>query len=237
MLQVLVEQLGGGFAEALGIRLAVAEEGEVFKWFLASFLYGARISEAIAARTYQEFERRKLLTPQAIQDVGWDGLVQVLDAGGYVRYDFSTATKLLEVTADLLMHYAGKLSNVHAAADGPRDLERRLQKIGKGVGPVTANIFLRELRCIWAKAEPMPSDLVVSAAQHLGLLRRNLRNRGRMLVALKAHWKGAGVPGQSFAHFEAALVRLELRYCRKGKHSVCPMAPWCPDASRSGNFE
>jgi len=139
----------------------------------------ARISEAIAARTSREFERQKALTPQAIQGTGWDGLVQILDAGGYVRYDFSTATKLLEVTTDLLRHCAGKLSNVRAAADGPRDLERRLQKIGKGVGPVTANIFLRELRGIWAKAEPMPSDLVVSAA-HATVWHYGVKNSARL---------------------------------------------------------
>jgi hypothetical protein len=36
---------------------------------------------------------------------GWDGLVSTLDAGGYVRYDFKTATKLLEVMKNLIDQY------------------------------------------------------------------------------------------------------------------------------------
>jgi endonuclease III len=171
-----------------------------------------------------------VLTPQAIQDTGWDGLVQILDAGGYVRYDFSTATKLLAVSADIIAVYQGKLNNVHAAADGPQNLERRLQEIGKGIGRVTASIFLRELRGIWPKADPLPSDPVVLAARHLGLLHGNLTNPERMLAALKTAWENAGVAGHTFVDFEAALVRLGLRYCRKDKHQACPMAPWCPEA-------
>ena len=59
----LVERLGGGYAKALHISLVAGREREIFKWFLASFLYGARISESLANRTYLEFERHAVLTP------------------------------------------------------------------------------------------------------------------------------------------------------------------------------
>ena len=39
---------------------------EIFKWFLASILYGKRISYKIAERTYKEFEKRGILTPEKI---------------------------------------------------------------------------------------------------------------------------------------------------------------------------
>lgn len=224
----LVKTLGGSFARDLGIQLVPAREPQLFKWFLASFLYGARISETIATKTYLEFKRQKVLRPRKIQDTGWDRLVEILDTGGYVRYDFSTATKLLAVTADLIERYNGKLSNVHAAANDPRDLERRLQDIGKGIGPVTANIFLRELRGIWPKAEPLPSDLVVLSARCLGLLHNKVKNRQRMLELLKRQWQQNGLRGFAFVDFEAALVRLGRDYCRKEKHAGCPMAIWCP---------
>jgi hypothetical protein len=32
---------------------------------------------------------------------GWDGLVAILDRGGYVCYDYKTATKLLEINRNL----------------------------------------------------------------------------------------------------------------------------------------
>jgi hypothetical protein len=36
------------YSEELGIDLGKNDEGELFKWFLASILFGARISETIA---------------------------------------------------------------------------------------------------------------------------------------------------------------------------------------------
>jgi endonuclease III len=228
----LVKRLGGSFSRELGIELAAGRELEVFKWFLASFLYGARISTTIAARTYHEFERHKVLTPQRIQETGWDGLVHVLDVGGYVRYDFSTATKLLAVSGDLIERYGGKLGNVHAAADDPRDLERRLQDIGKGIGPVTVNIFLRELRGIWPKAEPLLSDPAVLAAKRLGVVSKKTKSPERALAALEKQWINSPLRASTFVDFEAALVRLGRGYCRKEKHAACPLAPSCPTAGR-----
>jgi len=235
VLQALVQRLGGSFARSWEIQLAEGDEKQLFRWFLAAFLYGARISESIAARTYQEFRRRNVLTPEAIEKTGWDGLVQILDAGGYARYDFSTATKLLTVAADLIADYDGRLSNVHSAAENSRDLEQRLQKIGKGIGPVTANIFLRELRGIWPKADPLLSDPAVLAARHLNLLPSSLANPERMLAALKTRWEKAGMPAHTFIDCEAALVRIGLHYCRKSnKHKTCPLSPWCPASTGTG---
>jgi len=57
-------------------------------------------------------------------------------------------------------------------------------------------------------------------------------NRERMLELLKEQWKKAALRGTTFVDFEAALLRLGLRYCRRGKHAACPMAPWCPAAGR-----
>jgi len=224
----LVGKLGGSFAQDLGIKLQSNHESELFKWFLASFLYGARISEGIATKTYREFEGQRVLTPRKIQETGWDGLVQILDAGGYVRYDFRSATKLLAISRDLIDGYGGKLNDVHAAAEDSRDLERRLQDMGKGIGPVTADIFLRELRGIWQKAEPLPCDFVVLAARHLGLLDKRRQNRQGILKLLKQEWRKNRLREYSFVDFEAALVRLGRDYCRKEKHAICPLAPWCP---------
>jgi len=229
----LINHLGGGFARSLGIKLAGGAEPEIFKWFLASFLYGARISTTLATRTYREFENHNVLTPAGIGETGWDGLVQILDAGGYVRYDFSTATKLLAVSTDLIERYGGRLGDLHATAADPRDLERRLMDIGKGIGPVTANIFLRELRGIWPKAQPALSDPATLAAQRLRLLRERTRNGQHALAALQGRWKASHPRGLAFVDFEAALVRLGLGYCRKGKHDSCPLAAWCPTAGRA----
>jgi len=44
------------YSEELGINLADNTDKELFKWFLASILFGARISETIAKHTYLTFK-------------------------------------------------------------------------------------------------------------------------------------------------------------------------------------
>jgi hypothetical protein len=63
------------YSEELGINLETLADSELFKWFLASLLLGARISGAIAEKTYRAFEKHNLLTPRTILDAGWDFLV------------------------------------------------------------------------------------------------------------------------------------------------------------------
>jgi hypothetical protein len=205
----LVQALGGKFSRQLGIHLASRKSSEIFKWFLASILFGARISESIAVRTYRKFENEGLIDPRQIVDRGWDGVTMVLDRGGYVRYDFKTATKLLDVSRALLEKYGGSLNRVHAMASDPRDLERRLKALGKGIGQVTVNIFLRELRGIWPKAEPLPSELVLTAARNLRLIPRASDERAALQL-LEEEWRRDGNDPRAFADFEAALVRSGL---------------------------
>ncbi|MDP1557643.1 MAG: hypothetical protein Q8K59_07050 [Nitrosomonas sp.] len=160
----LVSELGGSYAAELGINLVSLKSAEIYKWFLAAVLYGARISEKIATRTWHTLEHNGLLTPERIINTSWDGLVAILDQGGYVRYDYKTATKLLAINRALLDHYGGDLNNLHTAATDSNDLEQRMMDLGKGIGKVTADIFLRELRGRWRKAQPPLSPLAFNAA-------------------------------------------------------------------------
>jgi len=107
LINILVGELGETYSKSLGINLLSRGSDEIFKWFLASLLFGARISKSIARKTYKEFEKKKIVSPEKIMDTGWDGLVAILDEGGYVRYDFKTATKLLEITGNFLKEYKG----------------------------------------------------------------------------------------------------------------------------------
>jgi hypothetical protein len=161
------------YSEELNIDLSSRSDSDIFKWFLASVLFGARISEEIAMRTYRSFERHGLLTPGRILDAGWDFLVNpVMREGGYVRYDEKTSREILDNCDMLLRQYGGSLNQLHELAKDPRDLERRILEF-YAVGPVTTNIFLRELRPFWSKAEPEPLDIVRELARkyHISFLR------------------------------------------------------------------
>lgn len=214
---MLVEQIGGTYARQLDIDLSGGEPAEIHKWFVAAVLFGARISERIAAKTYREFERAGMLSPHRITDAGWDKLVAILDRGGYARYDFKTATKLLEVSHTLARQYQGDLNVLHDSAVDASDLEQRLKNLGKGIGAITVNIFLRELRGIWSKAKPLPSERATQAAKALGFVPENMNDPARILQALTDAWRADGARPEDFAEFEAALVRYEAMLHRKGK--------------------
>lgn len=203
----LLQSLGKLYSEELGIDLKSGKEDEIFKWFVASILFGKRISEEIAAKTYREFEKAGVLTPARITEAGWHKLVALLDEGGYVRYDFSTATRLLEIAEEIKKK--GSLSALHKSAGDERGLEKRLQEFS-GVGPVTANIFLRELRGIWPKSNPKPSPLTKLAADNLGIDLKDMQ------------WNT-----EKFARLECALLRLGKTYCKKNRCTECDFQELC----------
>jgi hypothetical protein len=216
--EALIESLGAKYSEALGIDLSSGADADVFKWFLASLLFGAPITESSVIKTYACFEKYGVLTPKKILHTGWDGLVKILDEGTYTRYDFKTADKLLEVIRNLIDNYRGSLNQICVEASDARDLERRLKALGKGIGDVTVSIFLRELRGVWLKADPNPTPLVVEAAKRLGIVKKEA-TVGDALRQLKVFWARNEVSGKSFVNFETALLRLGKDYLRKGKSS------------------
>lgn len=134
-------------AKKLGIHLSSRKEKELFKWFLACLLYGKPIQQEIAERAYTQLVSAGLDSPDAVLEAGWDKLVQLLDEAHYVRYDFSTATKLLDVCRELKQRY-GTMRNLIAKAGTAAQLATRLQEF-KHIGPVTARIFTSAVDPVW----------------------------------------------------------------------------------------
>jgi endonuclease III len=191
------------YSEDFGID--VTEPSGRLKWFLAAILFGARISEKIASNTYRLFDRYGVNIPEKIVAAGWDELVRILDEGEYVRYDFSTATKLLDIMGTLQEKY-GSLENLYIQSSDTKDLEKRLQEF-KGIGAVTSQIFLRELRGVW-DITPKVSSRAQRAAENLDI---NLQE----------------FEGEALSRLETALVKLSLRYCKKSQCEDCPVSDFC----------
>jgi hypothetical protein len=133
---------------------------------LASILFGARISERIASKTYRAFHEVGIDTPEKILTVGWEELVRILDAGDYVRYDYYTTTKLINVMLALKGRY-GSLEELYQQSSDTKDLENRLKEF-EGIGPVTVQIFLREIRGIW-DINLVVSNKALEMAEWLGI--------------------------------------------------------------------
>jgi endonuclease III len=174
------------YSEELGIDLAKRSDGTYFRWFLASLLFGARISETTAKNTYRSFIRHGLTSPGKILDAGWDFLVcPVMREGGYVRYDGRKSTQVLRDCEMLIADYRGSLIRLHDLARNTRDVEERLLAF-YGVGPVTANIFLREMRPFWPKADPDPLPSVKRLARRLAIDLSQYRRKSLTFVRLEA---------------------------------------------------
>lgn len=186
------------YSKELGLNLKNANDR--FKWFIASMLFAKRISSNIAKKTFERFIEEELTSIEKILNAGWDKLVEILDSGGYVRYDFSTASNILENLKKLKEEYNGSLEILHEKALDSKDLEKKLLEF-KGFGPIAINIFLRELRSIWNKANPKPSKLALEIANKL-----NFKN---------------------IEKYESSLVRINIEYCKKRKCKECLVKEYC----------
>jgi len=119
-------------------------------------------------------------------DVGWDHLVSpVLREGRYVRYDFKTSTKILKIYETLIRGYAGSLKKLHEESKDKKDLEKRLSDF-YGIGPVTVNIFLRELRPYWKKADPEPLPAVRKIAKKLSIPLEDFNRKSLVFTRIEA---------------------------------------------------
>ncbi len=211
----LVETLGGRFSTSMGI--AVDRGGrEVERWFLAATLFGTRISVGIAERTYRVLADAGVRTIVDVAPRTWDELVALLDAGGYVRYDFRTASRLQELAACVEERYGGRINRLGRAARDPEELEAALDAL-PGWGPVTVRLFLRELRGVWPHADPPFDERAAWAARHLRLL----GNARPSIERLRGVARAANVDARDL---EAALVRLGLQHRGRGD---CPGGERC----------
>lgn len=138
-------------AQDLGLTIEKKEK-TLFKWFLASYLFGKRIQQDVARQTWEVFMKNGVDTPRKIANHSWQELVDLLGEGNYRRYDESTARNLQEMARQLIRDHHGNLLNMYNCCDDPKHFSKQLQKL-KGVGPKTAEIFMREAQPVLVSAK------------------------------------------------------------------------------------
>jgi hypothetical protein len=225
--RAIVRQLGGRFSVELGIDVD-AGDAEIDRWLLAATLFGTRISTAIAERAFRDLERAGITHIVQASERTWQELVELLDAAGYVRYDFRTATRLQALAAVVCDRWDGAAAAIGRRLTDPRDLAAALDDL-PGWGSVTVGLFLRELRGVWPGVRLPLDPRAAEAARHLGLLDAGTTNALEHVGAIASR---AGVDARDL---EAALVRLALRHRRL---AGCPGGHTCTavllEAGRSG---
>lgn len=192
----LVERLGGRFSMQMGIDVDRSDR-EVDRWFLAATLFGTRIAWPVVERTFRVLGEAGVATVEEAGRRDRRELIELLDAGGYARYDERTATRLRRL-AEVVAERCGRPSALKVERD-PRRLEAVLDEL-PGWGPTTVRLFLRELRGTWPGAAPRLDERAAQAALALGLPVRDVATLRRL----------AQRAGLDVRDLEAALVRARL---------------------------
>jgi len=200
----VVERLGGRYSLELGIDLDTQGSASD-EWFLAATLFGNPISAQTAMRTYRVLADGGLRTVADSVYVTYDDLVARLDAGGYARYDFRTATRLHQLADAVQQRFEGSVTSLATVTD-PHALESALDAL-PGWGPTTVRIFLRELRDVWPGAQTGLDRRTLDMAAHLEL--PISLDGADSVAALRAVARRAQVDPRDL---EAALVRLALAH-------------------------
>lgn len=125
-------------------------DDDLFRWFLLTYLLGKPIQSTVALRTWNLFIDRKIDTPWAILQLSDWQLVSLLHQGGYTRYQHVMTRALKTCMKQLVDIYEGSLFLMLESSETEDELSKRLQKL-YGVGPKTAEIFMRETEEYFAR--------------------------------------------------------------------------------------
>jgi endonuclease III len=193
----LLEHKGVTFAKQAGIKLEKNTPAVVFQHLYMSLLLSARIAYGNAIEATRALMKAGLTTPQKMAAASWQDRVDVITRHGYKRYDERTSTMLGDTAALVLDRYGGDVRRLREAAGRSLKREHALLQEFSGIGPVGADIFLREAQAIWEEAFPYADNRVRRAAGRLGL-------------PTTADGLSRLVPRHDFARLTAALIRTEL---------------------------
>ena len=125
-------------------------DSDMFRWFLLVFMLGKPIQSTVAVRTWQRFCDHGLDTPWAILEASDHELVRHLHAGGYTRYQHVMARALHTCMEQLVRDYDGSLMYMLGICQNEEEFSKQIQKL-YGVGPKTAEIFMRETEEYFAR--------------------------------------------------------------------------------------
>jgi endonuclease III len=164
----LLSNAGTTYAEEAGIRLK-DKPMPMFQLLVLCMLASKPIDAAIAMQAARELFRAGLRTPQAVLDAERATMIRAFGRAHYVRYDESSATRMVDIAAMARDEYGGDLRRLADRSDRDVKAAARLLQRFKGIGEIGADIYLREVQDIWTWVKPYFDERAVKAARDLGL--------------------------------------------------------------------
>ena len=168
VVKALLARFGQTYAEQAGISLA-DKPSPLYELLVLALLQSTRISADIAVAAARELFAAGYRTPEHMRAATWQHRVDALGRGHYRRYDESTATRLGEGANLLIERWDGDLRTLRdEAGSEPKRIHELLTEFN-GIGPVGADIFLREVQGVWPAVSPYLDPRVIEGAKLLGL--------------------------------------------------------------------
>jgi hypothetical protein len=116
----------------------------LFDWFLASLLFGRPVPQTAAASAFRKFKADGWDSPDHFTADDHHPLWHELWDGDYHRMSSVMSEELRDVMRALIADYDGSVARLVHSASTRAEVSQRLQRF-RGVGPKTAEIFLREV--------------------------------------------------------------------------------------------
>lgn len=163
VVRALLDRQEATYASRAGIRLRNAP-GPLYQTLVLAILLSARIRADIAVAAARALFDAGMCDPQSMAEASWQERVDALGRGGYRRYDERTSTLLGKGAELLLERYNGDLRRLR---EEPAPKEALLDV--PGIGPVGADIFLRDVQAVWPEFAPYIDRKALDGARRLGL--------------------------------------------------------------------
>ncbi|MEV8021478.1 endonuclease [Streptomyces sp. NPDC086554] len=168
VMRELLRTSGQTYAAEAGIRLADTPQ-PLYRTLVLSCLLSARIRASVAVASARALYDAGMRGPRQMADASWQQRVDALGRGGYRRYDERTATQLGDGARLVLDEWGGDLRRMREQADGDVAALKGLLRQVPGLGPVGADIFLREVQDVWTEFAPYLDAKTLQGAERLGL--------------------------------------------------------------------
>ena len=130
-------------AADLGIHLDKGSPQSLYRWLVASMLFGRPVQQTVGAEAYRALMRHKLTSPRKYAEFDREELRAILDEAHYARIDYVMTDELQETMRGIVDEY-GSVSRLVRSSESRKHLSERLQEF-KGIGPKTVEIFLRDI--------------------------------------------------------------------------------------------
>lgn len=192
----LLEESGRTFAEDAGITLK-NEPAPLYRLLVLAVLLSSRVQAQLGTRACRELVDSGFGSAEKMRDAGRDAVHDALTRAKFLSKD-QTTDALQDGAALVADRWGGDLRRMREAADGDLDtLRGHLTEVPR-LGPVGADIFVREVQAVWPEFRPHLDGKALDGAEALGLP----RNAGKLAEQ---------VSGDDIARLAAALVRTSVR--------------------------